>query len=242
MEPSEAGVAQVYPPIRVRRAAKSGFTLIELLVVIAIVSILAAILFPAFMSAREKARQIACVSNLRQLGLAVTQYTQDNDERLPAAGAAAAGGQIGGWIYFAQYNNPLVAGTFDPTRGSIYPYVKSTGIYVCPDDSDGQISGDSYAMNACALSQPPINNIYPGRSLASFDTPSMFMLLGEEGDDPKNSTDDGYFGYTISKYMSRHTGGSNVLFVDSHVKWYKPEQMASQYLQTGGVAANTCPP
>ena len=60
-----------------------GFTLIELLVVIAIIAILAAILFPVFSTAREKARQSACLSNLKQIGLAMMQYTQDYDEQLP---------------------------------------------------------------------------------------------------------------------------------------------------------------
>src|SRR5579875_2583519 len=61
---------------------RHGFTLVELLVVIAIISVLAAILFPAFASAREKARQIACLSNEKQMGLAVMQYSQDNDESI----------------------------------------------------------------------------------------------------------------------------------------------------------------
>ena len=62
---------------------KSGFTLIELLVLIAIIAILAAILFPVFAKVREKARQISCLSNMKQLGLGFAQYTQDNDEAYP---------------------------------------------------------------------------------------------------------------------------------------------------------------
>ena len=90
-----------------------GFTLIELLVVIAIIAILAAILFPVFAKAREKARQTTCLSNEKQLGLGVLQYVQDNDEAFP--GGVNALGR--GWA------------------GEIYPYVKSTGVYKCPDDS-----------------------------------------------------------------------------------------------------------
>ena len=62
---------------------KRGFTLIELLVVIAIIAILAAILFPVFAKAREKARQTSCLSNLRQIGTAILSYAQDNDEQYP---------------------------------------------------------------------------------------------------------------------------------------------------------------
>src|SRR5579862_176895 len=83
------------------RTARTGFTLIELLVVIAIISILAAILFPVFAKAREKARQISCLSNMRQLGLAIYQYTEDYDELLPGD-TDGNGGQnvIGGWMFF----------------------------------------------------------------------------------------------------------------------------------------------
>src|SRR5262245_12692940 len=74
-----------------RRWYSGGFTLIELLVVIAIIAILAAILFPVFAKAREKARQASCESNLKQLTLACLQYAQDYDEKLPMAGWNSGG-------------------------------------------------------------------------------------------------------------------------------------------------------
>src|SRR6476661_3585247 len=96
---------------------KRAFTLIELLVVIAIIALLAAILFPVFARARENARRSSCINNLKQLGLGLQQYTQDYDEMLPAGNSAANGFWGQGWA------------------GAIYPYVKSTQLYKCPNDS-----------------------------------------------------------------------------------------------------------
>src|ERR1700677_1162138 len=87
-----------------------GFTLIELLVVIAIIAILAAILFPVFAKVREKARQTSCASNMKQLGLAFAQYTEDYDEAMMALPVGGRGGKT-------------------------LPIVKSRPVYVCPDDS-----------------------------------------------------------------------------------------------------------
>jgi len=100
---------------------KRGFTLIELLVVIAIIAILAAILFPVFQKVRENARNASCQSNLKQLGLAVTQYVQDSDEKYPV-------GCDQNW----QTNWATTA----------YPYVKSFGVFFCPDDSDNKMGPD----------------------------------------------------------------------------------------------------
>jgi len=104
---------------RASSRSRRGFTLIELLVVIAIVAILAAILFPVFQNVRENARRTSCQSNLKQLGLAFTQYAQDADECLPM-GVSAGRANLGngdGWA------------------GRVYPFVKSAGVFACPDDA-----------------------------------------------------------------------------------------------------------
>jgi len=105
---------------------KSGFTLIELLVVIAIIAILAAILFPVFAQAREKARAIACLSNCKQTGLALIMYTQDFDEMIPSV----------------DKNGTFVSPIDGESNTSIYPswtvllntYAKNWNLFHCPDD------------------------------------------------------------------------------------------------------------
>ncbi len=105
------------------RRSTSAFTLIELLVVIAIIAILAAILFPVFAQAREKARQTSCLSNVKQMGLGLLQYTQDYDELLPLA------------TNESNPDNPAIAPTrlYDVTWiRATEPYIKNTQIFVCP--------------------------------------------------------------------------------------------------------------
>ena len=144
-------------------STKRGFTLIELLVVIAIIAILAAILFPVFAQAREKARAITCVSNLKQLGLAFMQYEQDYDET-EVKTHPWANGQVNGWAAL------------------IYPYVKSTGVYVCPDDTTKHAEC-SYVANENTTNYSTIGwetaNGGTAYTLAKFNAPAKTVQLAE---------------------------------------------------------------
>ena len=196
-----------------------GFTLIELLVVIAIIGILAAILFPVFSKARENARRASCLSNLKQLTLGFMQYTQDNDETLPASiDGSDNANQPGGWIFYSVFGG--FNGRFDPTKGSVYPYIKNTAVYICPSDNYGRRSGDSYAINACMVSSTlGPGGFREGRNLAAFDNTATWMLLGEESSGG-GSTDDGYLS-TGNTWTARHFDGTCLAFLDGHVKWAK---------------------
>ena len=221
--------------------APRGFTLIELLVVIAIIAILASILFPAFATAREKARQISCASNLRQLGLAVEQYVQDSDEAFPNASDGKNGPhEGGGWMYYDAPTSTTSPGSFVPSKGSLWSYVKSTQVYICPDDGIGKQAGDSYAINSCVESAVAVPNVgtlsggpnptgmKTGKAQAYFQQPSDTMLFGEEtlagSTFAAGTTDDGFLNIGTPNYVStRHshvvnTGFSEVLFLDGHVK------------------------
>ena len=226
--------------------------MIELLVVIAIIAILAAILFPVFARARENARRSSCQSNLKQIGLGFLQYTQDYDERLPSSqdgGATKIAAPDISWNYFTGSTGAV--NNFDMSRSSLQPYLKSTQIFVCPSDSVGQTSGDSYSGNQCAFNTPVSGggtaaNIASGKSLAAFDDTARYMLLAEEttGVDgsTQSSTDDAYL--TIANAISgRHFDGSNIAFLDGHVKFLKVARIRADNLATGGVppaVAGTC--
>ena len=115
-----------------------GFTLIELLVVIAIIAILAAILFPVFARAREKARASACLSNLKQLGLGLMMYAQDYDETLPAVAFGATDGRPAWpWEQWPAYAAYSWAALFP---GGLAPYVKNNQIWACPSATGGNWS------------------------------------------------------------------------------------------------------
>ena len=185
---------------------RRGFTLIELLVVIAIIAILAAILFPVFARAREKARQTSCMSNLKQMGLAFFMYSSDYDE-----------------LYVT---NPY-------WKSKLQPYIKNKQINVCPSRRElPWYFGHGYNCGVPAGRGSAVVAGFVGKSEAAIQSPSSKILVAEW--DRCNSGppcgNPGFYDYGATCYWSCtliHNGGSNLLFGDGHVKWLAPSSYHS---------------
>jgi prepilin-type N-terminal cleavage/methylation domain-containing protein/prepilin-type processing-associated H-X9-DG protein len=169
----------------------AGFTLIELLVVIAIIAILAAILFPVFANAREKARQTSCLSNEKQVSLAVLMYVQDNEETYPLSFGKYPGI---GWVYgYAHDTPPDWENVDDPFwvkhsqcgwANSIQPYIKNYGVYACPSAAT-QLRLSDYGWtydNPLKTPQPTsltYNGLLMAYSLAGVRSPATVPMVIE---------------------------------------------------------------
>jgi prepilin-type N-terminal cleavage/methylation domain-containing protein/prepilin-type processing-associated H-X9-DG protein len=206
---------------RTKGVKSTGFTLIELLVVIAIIAILAAILFPVFAQAREKARQISCLSNVKQISLAYTMYVQDYDETSP---------QMSGNDYTTL----------------LYPYVKSAALFLCPDRTDtnaieapdgvnNTTKSIGYGYNwgpiqrrggGLVLGQQWVNGTsgpkyLPGVALAGIVSPAQMVGFIDTYDTPRITGTMTFLACTWSGNTNgslRHGGRFNVGFVDGHAK------------------------
>jgi prepilin-type N-terminal cleavage/methylation domain-containing protein/prepilin-type processing-associated H-X9-DG protein len=224
------------------RRQSFGFTLIELLVVIAIIAILAAILFPVFAQAREKARQTTCTSNLKQIGLALLMYVQDYDETFPNRRFEPFGTAAN----FADYDQ-------NSWRSVIQPYAKSTSLVTCPSNPDSRTPswdpefGISYAANFTEPGNAAADTVgrglfgqhrSPGVALAGVQKPAECIAVTEifqvpwvtwivDRDDVAYTPANGgpTIGNVYGKSLFRgHSGMTNFLFADGHVKAHRPGQ------------------
>jgi prepilin-type N-terminal cleavage/methylation domain-containing protein/prepilin-type processing-associated H-X9-DG protein len=216
-----------------KKSMKSGFTLIELLVVIAIISILAAILFPVFAQAREKARQISCISNLKQIGLASLQYSQDYDEMMFPT-TYYANGTLYQWDGGTDF---ATGGNYIPAEGLLQPYMKSVAIQDCPDAA-GIPLGTPAMPIAYGINQMIYYNTsfkqQPVPSIAEFTAPSETILLTDA------AGYDTYYGLYRTDDLTwpsagepasqaRHTNTVSVLWMDGHAKATHPTYGSPYY-------------
>ncbi len=189
---------------------RKGFTLIELLVVIAIIAILAAILFPVFARAREKARQTSCLSNVKQLSLAFQMYVQDYDERL---------GRYCSWLVGSSWNTPN-----DKTNlnKGIEPYVKNTQCFICPSSDLTWRYGPNGAWTPCGSYGWSLNATVDMPTLSKFTVVSETIILA---DSSTGGTWMGYYSGAIQNASNRHNEGGNVGYLDGHAKWMKHSEI-----------------
>jgi prepilin-type N-terminal cleavage/methylation domain-containing protein/prepilin-type processing-associated H-X9-DG protein len=187
---------------------RRGFTLIELLVVIAIIAILAAILFPVFARAREKARQASCQSNLKQLTLGWLMYNSDYDETCmaPCLSFGSAGNMCWDRMAFLY-------------GAGLYPYLKNYQILMCPSFSPPP----NYDFTASSYSY---NKQIGGKKESVLDQVAITICFGE-GDGCRwmpydNTICCGIGGYPPHFALQpNHNEGTNLSFADGHVKWFK---------------------
>jgi len=232
---------------------RDAFTLIEILVVIAIIAILAAILFPVFAQAREKARTASCLSNIKQIGLAIAMYRQDYDQVNPrhrlcpdrigdelcsTAGPTTYTGANETW--WAPYdNNPSAGGAEPPDPGAIsyntavkqgmlQPYFKNLMIFKCPSYPKGQVG---YAMGYISTGSM-------GKPDAAITNPAVMQVWDHSRTPGCADTRPGRLGPTWgifppsadtshTHYPTRHTGGFTTLRYDGSARWRKPESLTA---------------
>jgi prepilin-type N-terminal cleavage/methylation domain-containing protein/prepilin-type processing-associated H-X9-DG protein len=218
---------------------RHGFTLIELLVVIAIISLLAAILFPVFARARENARRSSCQSNIRQIGLAIKQYTQDYDSHYP----------------IVSFSNPDPSGW----ASNVQPYLKNEQIFQCPSEKNEQGATDSlwptneypfnynytdyyYNDNLNWLDDGAGNwdNSQGAINESLLTEPTRTIVIGDGHNGgwsySRSSTETDVGSTYVNGVMTpntglapsvRHLDGANYGFGDGHVKWLRPAAISS---------------
>ena len=228
-----------------------GFTLIELLVVIAIIAILAAILFPVFAKAREKARTTNCANNLNQISKAMHMYFDDWDETLNPFESYFVWGEKAGWT------------------NRVRAYNRTQTLFQCPSDTHNfSYTENSAATSFCPYIQPvdtacvadiknPAKFIHfadcPGSGTRQFDLTTNKRQTDDTGDadiDTNDQVDGNVYGggktrttrpitteglnYLYIYWPGRHSGGNNIVFFDGHVKWFYDWNPSAMTLRRDG--------
>jgi len=197
---------------------RRGFTLIELLVVIAIIAILAAILFPVFARAREKARQASCLSNTKQMGTAAMMYAQDYDEtNVPASTSNVT-------VVYRRVSGNVTL-TWGPWFALLQPYMANPHVFLCPSAPDGSYGnytsyGVNYRVTGVVFSLAPVklaDIAYPAETLIFADSAWTGSTTDYHTSNCWRINESRHPSYFVP---ARHNGGANMVFCDGHAKWH----------------------
>ncbi len=236
-------------------ARRRGFTLIELLVVIAIIAILAAILFPVFAKAREKARQSSCANNLKQIGIAMNMYYDDYDSVFqPQRGYEIMGGNLG-WTDRIRNYNKTFALFHCPSSSTNYSYAISGGAESW-GVANGATADPGWGQGSLSDVKSPSQMIQfaecPGTGTFQPDPNKKSQDVGDADEDTDIQADGDVYGGSKTRtsvpaedkanqnlhwYMyfpGRHSGGINICYMDSHVKFAQDWQWGQMTLRRTG--------
>jgi prepilin-type N-terminal cleavage/methylation domain-containing protein/prepilin-type processing-associated H-X9-DG protein len=224
---------------------REGFTLIELLVVIAVIAILAAILLPVLTAAKKRCWTIQCVSNLRQVGLGMKLFADENNELYPESGGDIHWGAVDSTTTKVSWMQQIVT------------YTQNTNVYNCPGNVQlpGNMQGPFNYFNGCraafvvagGFAPVNVNSIkYPSAYVLSGDTCGVPGLTSDENGgnfDPQDADKDDYSQNCVGgpgngspyELWQVHALGQNVLFGDGHAKWYQGYNAAEMTFRYGSI-------
>ncbi len=221
-----------------RRVTSKGFTLIELLVVIAIIAILAAILFPVYLSVKQRAWQQRCLGNLTQLSRAFSLYQNDNCGGTPILLAKVDGSWPAGRIDWCGMRKTIGGEYVYPEKGSLWRYIRTRGVYICPMDVNREAKGFPNSTLAMRIALPLSYDINGGLgqavkldALPGAARMSRLLLFIHESRDTIN---DGLFAWesNVDEPSPVHYDGTTVSYCDGHARWRSVKQL-KQELDSG---------